>query len=71
MRFKIDAKLPGFGEVSFILQAQDSKSAFEKWKQVVGNPRQWAVLNNLPSPDAHSYAVSSSQPDVSDDITDI
>jgi hypothetical protein len=32
MRFKLDAKHPGFGEVSFILQPQDTKAAFEKWK---------------------------------------
>lgn len=36
----------GIGTVKFLVVAGDRYDAFLKWKQVVGNPRQWGVISN-------------------------
>lgn len=45
-KFQITTTHPAFGEVIFIIEAEDSAKAFTKWKSVVFNPRQWNVRSN-------------------------
>lgn len=48
MKHQIMAHHLGFGLVGFIIEADDDKKAFSKWKQVVFNPRQWIIKSNTP-----------------------
>lgn len=45
-KFQIVAQHMAFGNVVFILEAEDDKKAFAKWKQVVFSGRQWVVKSN-------------------------
>jgi hypothetical protein len=38
---------PAFGTVTFTLDAPDEKTAFTKWKSIVGTQKQWIVRRNL------------------------
>jgi hypothetical protein len=46
MRYKITAIHPGFGQLEFIVEADDQKQAFGKFKQIVGAPRQFTIAAN-------------------------
>jgi len=37
---------PAYGEVVFIIPANDAKHAFSLWKQIVFSSRQWVVKRN-------------------------
>ena len=43
----IVATHPAFGEVTFVIEAADTKQAFEVWKQIVSSSRRWIVKSNV------------------------
>lgn len=45
-KFQITATHMAFGTVVFIIEAEDDKQAFTKWKSVVFSGRQWVVKSN-------------------------
>jgi len=49
MRHRIVATHPGFGEVVFTLDAESTRAAFAKFKNVVGGyVSQWRIVSNEP-----------------------
>jgi hypothetical protein len=44
--YEIVATHPAFGEVRFVVAAEDSHKAFALWKQIVFSSRQWIVKSN-------------------------
>ena len=61
-KFQIEAQHIAFGTVVFIIEAEDDKKVFAKWKQVVFSGRQWIVKSNTP--------VSSKEPTVVQQLMD-
>lgn len=45
-KIEITATHPAFGEVTFVIRADDGKQAFTLWKQIVYSSRQWVVQKN-------------------------
>ena len=45
-KFEIVAQHMAFGTVVFVIDAEDDKQAFTKWKQVVYSGKQWIVKSN-------------------------
>jgi hypothetical protein len=43
---EIVATHPAFGEVTFVIEAEDTVKAFSIWKQIVFSSRQWVVKSN-------------------------
>jgi hypothetical protein len=46
MKVEITAVHPAFGEVTFIVEAENGLKAFSLWKSIVFSPRQWSVRKN-------------------------
>lgn len=46
-KHKITATHPAFGVIVFIIEAEDPKAAFQRWKQVVYSSRQWNIKSNV------------------------
>jgi hypothetical protein len=44
--FKLTAKHAGLEVVTFIIEAEDRKDAFSKFKSIVFSHKQWIVTNN-------------------------
>jgi hypothetical protein len=54
MKHRIIAQHMGHGEVEVVLEAENTVGAFAKWKQIVGNPRQWNLRSNTAMMDSDS-----------------
>lgn len=59
MRVEITAVHPAFGEVTFIVQAENGLKAFSLWKSIVFSPRQWSVRKNSGSEFSAAKTVAS------------
>jgi hypothetical protein len=46
-KFELTATHPAFGTVVFVVEAEDDKAAFARWKQIVYSSRQWIVKSNI------------------------
>lgn len=69
MRVEITAVHPAFGEVTFIVQAENGLKAFSLWKSIVFSPRQWSVRKNTGSEFSAAKTVAS--PSLNGDETDL
>jgi hypothetical protein len=45
-KHEVVATHPAFGEVVFLIEAEDAAKAFSIWKQIVYSSRQWIVKSN-------------------------
>ena len=44
--YQITARHAGLGTITFVIEGEDKKRAFEKWKQVVYSCKQWTIRMN-------------------------
>lgn len=69
MKVEITAVHPAFGEVTFILEAENGLKAFSLWKSIVFSPRQWSVRKNTGSESPAAKTVAS--PNLNGDVPDL
>lgn len=57
-KFALVANHLAYGDIVFVIEAEDSRAAFRVWKQVVGRPNQWIVRSNAATRDNSEVLVS-------------
>ena len=62
-KFALVANHLVYGDIVFVIEAEDSRAAFKTWKQVVGRPNQWIVRSNGEAASQHSDSVATPVPD--------
>lgn len=53
-KFELVAHHLAYGQMTFVIEAEDNRAAFRVWKQVVGRPNQWVVRSNAAAASRHN-----------------